>query len=277
MTDLLARFARDRAALLAAGVLAGLALAAASAPLLWPLDPEAVGGPPLLRPLGDPAHPLGTDRLGRDVLARLLHGARLSLTVAFAAAFAASVLGSAVGLAAGLAGGRLDELLMRVTDAFQTVPGFLLALAFVSVLGPEARSVVLAIAASAWTGPARLVRAEIASLAGRDFVLAAVVAGLPRREIALRVLLPNALPPVVAYAATSVASAVLIEAALSFLGLADPNRASWGAMIAEGRAVLVSEPWLSILPGLALLLTVLAVNLVGEGLNEALAPRRARP
>ncbi|BCX17986.1 MAG: peptide ABC transporter permease [Geminicoccaceae bacterium] len=277
MSPALARFARDRAALVAAFLLLGLALAAAAAPLLWPVDPDAVGGPPLLRPFLDPAHPLGTDRLGRDVLARLLHGARLSLTVAVAAAAASSVLGAAVGLAAGLVGGRIDDLLMRITDAFQTVPGFLLALAFVSVFGPDARSVVLAIAASAWTGPARLIRAEIVALRGRDFVLAAIVAGLPRRDVALRVLLPNALPPVVAYAAVSVASAVLIEAALSFLGLADPNRASWGAMIAEGRAVLVSEPWLSILPGLALLSTVLAVNLVGEGLNEALAPRRARP
>lgn len=277
MTSALARFARDRAALVAAFLLLGLALAAAAAPLLWPVDPDAVDGPPLLRPFLDPAHPLGTDRLGRDVLARLLYGARLSLTVAVAAAVASLVLGAAVGLAAGLVGGRIDDLLMRITDAFQTVPGFLLALAFVSVFGPDARSVVLAIAASAWTGPARLIRAEIVALRGRDFVLAAIVAGLPRRDVALRVLLPNALPPVVAYAAVSVASAVLIEAALSFLGLADPNRASWGAMIAEGRAVLVSEPWLSIVPGLALLSTVLAVNLVGEGLNEALAPRRARP
>jgi peptide/nickel transport system permease protein len=277
VSDALVRFARNRAALLAAFLLATLALAAALAPHLWPIDPEAVDGPPLLRPFTDPAHPLGTDRLGRDLLARLLFGARLSLVVALAAAFASLLLGSAVGLAAGLAGGRVDELLMRVTDAFQTVPGFLLALAFVSVLGPEAESVVLAIAASSWTGPARLVRAEILSLARRDFVLAAVVAGLPPVEIAWRVLLPNALPPVLAYAGANIASAVLVESALSFLGLADPNRASWGAMIAEGRAVLVREPWLSILPGLALLSTVLAVNLVGEGLDEALAPRRARP
>lgn len=277
MSDALARFARNPAALLGALLLVALALAAALAPGLWPVDPEAVDGPPLLHPFTDPAHPLGTDRLGRDLLARLLFGARLSLVVALAAASASLLLGSAVGLAAGLAGGRIDDLLMRITDAFQTVPGFLLALAFVSVLGPEAESVVLAIAASSWTGPARILRAEILSLARRDFVLAAVVAGLPRAEIAWRVLLPNALPPVLAYACASIASAVLIESALSFLGLADPNRASWGAMIAEGRAVLVREPWLSILPGLALVLTVLAVNLVGEGLDEALAPRRARP
>lgn len=277
MIAMLARFARDRVALLAALLVLGLGLAALLAPLLWPLDPEALAGPPLQRPFVDPAHPLGTDRLGRDVLARLLNGAALSLTVALAATTASLVLGTAVGLAAGLARGRIDDLLMRLADAFQTVPGFLLALALVSVLGPEAESVVLAIAASSWTGPARLVRAEILSLRDRDFVLAAIVAGLPRHEVALRVLLPNALPPVLAYAAASVASAVLIEAALSFLGLADPNRASWGAMIAEGRAVLVSEPWLSIVPGLSLLVTVLSVNLVAEGLNEALAPRRARP
>jgi peptide/nickel transport system permease protein len=277
VSEALARFARDRAALAAAFVLLAFGLAALLAPLLWPLDPDALTGPPLRRPFADPAHPLGTDRLGRDVLARLLYGAQLSLSVALAATAASLVLGTAVGLAAGLARGRIDDLLMRLTDAFQTVPGFLLALAFVSVLGPEAETVVLAIAASSWTGPARLVRAEIASLRERDFVLAAIVTGLPRHEVALRVLVPNALPPVLAYAAASVASAVLIESALSFLGLADPNRASWGAMIAEGRAVLVSEPWLSVVPGLALLVTVLAVNLVAEGLNEALAPRRARP
>ncbi len=277
MSRALARFGRDPAPLAAALLLLLLAAAAALAPLLWPLDPDAVGGPPLAAPLADPAHPLGTDRLGRDVLARLLQGAGVSLTVALAATAAALGAGALVGLLAGLAGGWTDELLMRVTDAFQTVPGFLLALALVSVLGPTVTSVVVAIAASSWTGPARLVRAEILSLRGRDFVAAAVVVGMPRHEIALRLLLPNALPPVLAYAGLTVAASILIEAALSFLGLADPNRASWGAMIAEGRAVLVSEPWLSIVPGLALLVTVLAVNLVGEGLNEALAPRRARP
>lgn len=276
MSRALARFARDPAPFAAALLLLLLAAAAALAPLIWPVDPDAVGGPPLVAPLVDPDHPLGTDRLGRDILARLLQGAGVSLTVAFAATAASLGLGALVGLLAGLAGGWTEELLMRVTDAFQTVPGFLLALALVSVLGPTVTSVVVAIAASAWTGPARLVRAEISSLKSRDFVAAAVVLGMPRPEIALRLLLPHALPPVSAYAGLTVAAAILIEAALSFLGLGDPNRASWGAMIAEGRAVLVSEPWLSIVPGLALLVTVLAVNLVGEGLTEALAPRRAR-
>lgn len=276
MRAALARFGRDPAAVGGALFLLLLGAAAGLAPLLWPLDPDAVGEFALRPPLADAAHPLGTDRLGRDVLARLLHGARLSLVVALAATAAALGLGSVVGLAAGLAGGRLDDLLMRITDAFQTVPGFLLALALVSVLGASATSVVAAIAASSWTGPARLVRAEILRLKGQDLVAAAIVIGMPRHEIALRVLLPSALPPVLAYAALTVAAAILIEAALSFLGLADPNRPSWGAMIAEGRAVLVSEPWLSIVPGLALLVTVLAVNLVGEGLNEALTPRRVR-
>ncbi len=277
MSGALARFAGDRAASLAALVLLSLTAAAAFAPWLWPVDPDAVSGPALVRPLLDAAHPLGTDRLGRDVAARLLHGIRLSLAVAITAAGATVVLGSVVGLAAGLAGGSVDDLLMRLTDAFQTMPGFLLALALVSVAGPEAGSVVIAIALASWPGPARLVRAEVASLAGRDFVLAAIGLGLPRHTIALRTLLPNALPPVLAYGALTVASAVLIEAALSFLGLADPNRVSLGAMIAEGRAVLVSEPWLSILPGLALLVIVLAVNLVGEGLDAALSARRPNP
>ena len=154
------------------------------------------------------------------------------------------------------------------------MPGFILALALVSVLGPSLFSVVLAISISSWTGPARIVRSEILSLRDRDFVDAYRVLGMRPLEIAFREVLPNALPPVVTLAGVVVAAAILIEAALSFLGLGDPNRITWGRMIAEGRSVLRTAPYLSLIPGLAIIVTVLAVNLIGESINEALAGKR---
>jgi peptide/nickel transport system permease protein len=271
------RFRRSPQGALGVSILAVIAAAAALAPVLFPGDPQAIVGPPLLPPLTDMALPLGTDRLGRDVLAGLVHGAGGSLVIAMSATAAALLLGVSLGTVAGFLGGWADELLMRVTEAFQTVPGFILALALVSVLGASLGSIALAIALTSWTGPARLVRAEILSLRRRDFVDAYRVLGMPGLQIAFREVLPNALPPVVTLAAVIVASAILVEAALAFLGLGDPNRVTWGGMIAEGRSVLRTAPWLAAIPGVALILTVLAVSLLGEGLNEALSPRRARP
>jgi peptide/nickel transport system permease protein len=253
-----------------------LATVALTAPLLFPGDPLAIAGPPLLQPFVDPAFPLGTDRLGRDVLAGLAHGARASLAVGIAAAAMALAFGALMGTVAGFAGGLIDEALMRVVDAFQIVPGFLLALAFVSVTGASLPVVILAIALGAWTGPARLARAEVLSIRERDYVAAARVIGMHPLEIALREVLPNALPPVLALSSVIVAGAVLTEAALSFLGLGDPNIVTWGSMIAEGRNVLRSAPFLSIVPGLGLVVAVLGVYLFAEGLSEALAGRRPR-
>jgi peptide/nickel transport system permease protein len=269
------RFFRSPEAFIGGMILAALAAMAFLAPVLFPADPLSIAGPPLIPPLQDWAHPLGTDRLGRDVLAELFHGARTSLAVGLAAAAAAIVIGSLVGTAAGFAGGLADEVLMRITDAFQTVPAFLLALAFVSVVGPSLGTVVAAIALGAWTGPARIARAEILSLRERDFVAGARIIGMHPVEIALREVLPNALPPVLALTSVIVAGAVLIEASLSFLGLGDPNRVTWGSMIAEGRTVLRSAPFLSIIPGIALVLSVLGVYLAGEGVVEASAARRS--
>ncbi|MFC3205807.1 ABC transporter permease [Aquamicrobium soli] len=255
-------------------ILAVLAVMALASPLLFPGDPQAIAGPALLPPFQDWSLPLGTDRLGRDVLAELFYGARTSLAVGLAAAAAALALGAVIGTLAGFAGGIADDALMRLTDAFQTVPGFLLALAFVSVVGPSLMVVVIAIALSAWTGPARVARAEVLSIRERDYVAAARVAGMHPLEIAFREVLPNALPPVLALSSIIVAGAVLTEAALSFLGLGDPNRVTWGGMIAEGRAVLRSAPYLSIIPGIALVSTVLGVYLAGEGIVETTAVRR---
>lgn len=253
-----------------------LAAMALAAPLLFPGDPLAIVGRPMTAPFTDPALPLGTDRLGRDVAAGLMHGAQTSLLVGLATALVALTAGALVGTVAGLAGGLVDEALMRVVDAFQIVPGFLLALAFVSVTGASLPVIILAIALGAWTGPARLVRAEVLSIRERDYVASARVIGMHPAEIALREVLPNALPPVLALTAVIVATAVLVEAALSFLGLGDPNVVTWGSMIAEGRNVLRIAPHLSIVPGLGLVATVLGVYLLGEGLAEAMAGREAR-
>jgi peptide/nickel transport system permease protein len=255
-------------------VLGCLAFVALAAPFLFPGDPLAIAGPALVPPFSDPAHLLGTDRLGRDVLVELVYGARTTLLVAIASAATALVIGTVVGTLAAFFGGLVDEVLMRITEAFQTVPAFLLSLAFISVTGPTVPTIVLAIALGAWPQPARIARAEVLSLRERDFVAAARVIGMRPLEIALREILPNALTPVVSLAAVIVAAAVLIEAALSFLGLGDPNRVTWGSMIAEGRTVLRSAPFLSIVPGLALVVTVLAVHLTGRGLLTAIGVRR---
>ncbi len=262
--------------------LAGLLLlalpvvAALTADFFFPADPLSIAGPALLQPFADPAHPLGTDRLGRDVLAGLIHGSRASLVVGIATALVALIAGALIGTIAGFAGGIVDEALMRVVDAFQIVPSLLLALAFVSVTGASLSVVVLAIALGAWTGPARLARAEVLSIRERDYVASARVVGMHPAEIALRQVLPNALPPVLALSSVIVANAILIEAALSFLGLGDPNTVTWGSMIAEGRNVLRSAPFLSLVPGAGLVVTVLGVYLLSEGVTEAVAARGSR-
>ncbi|WP_411034829.1 ABC transporter permease [Shinella sp. BYT-45] len=254
-------------------LLAILALVALLAPVLFPGDPLRIAGRALTAPFTDPAFPLGTDRLGRDVLAGIVHGARTSLLVGLAAALAALAVGLCVGLAAGFAGGIVDEALMRVVDAFQIVPSFLLALAFVSVVGASVPVVVIAIALGAWADPARLTRAQVLSVRERDYVASARVIGMHPAEIAFREILPHVLPPVLALSAIIVAAAILTEAALSFLGLGDPNIVTWGSMIAEGRNVLRSSPFLSIFPGIALVVAVIGVYLLSEGLGKALSGR----
>ncbi|MCX8281332.1 ABC transporter permease [Phyllobacterium sp. 0TCS1.6C] len=247
-------------------LLAALGLMALAAPLIAPGDPLALSGPPLLRPFLDAAHPLGTDRLGRDVLAGIVHGSRTTLMVALFSAAAALMFGSLIGTLSGFLGGIVDLALMRLTEAFQTVPAFLLALAAISMSGPGIPTLVFAISLGNWTQAARVTRAEVLSLRERDFVAAARVLGMRPLEIAFREILPNAFGPLVSLAAISVASAILIEAALSFLGFGDPNRVTWGSMIAEGRTVLRAAPYLSVVPGIALVATVLGVHFAGRGL-----------
>ncbi|WP_374829435.1 ABC transporter permease [Paenochrobactrum pullorum] len=250
------------------GLLALLVLAALLAPFIYPDDPLRIAATSLLSPFENNSFPLGTDRLGRDVLAQLFYGARTSLLIGLAASFSAILVGSLVGVAAGFAGGLIDNILMRITEAFQTIPGFLLALALVSLFGPSIGMIVVAITLSSWTQAARLVRGQVLSLRERDFVASAKVIGMHPVEIACKQILPHALAPVFALAPVIVAGAILTEAALSFLGLGDPNRVTWGAMISEGRTVLRSAPFLSIVPGVALVLTVIGVYLTGEGFKR---------
>lgn len=258
-------------------ILAILAAMALLAGIVAPGDPMRIAGKALVAPFSDMATPMGTDRLGRDILAGVLHGSRTSLVVGLAAAAAAMLLGVTIGTIAGLAGGLVDECLMRVVDAFQIVPGFLLALAFVSSIGASLPVVVAAIALASWADPARVMRAQVLSIRERDYVASSRTIGKHPVEIAVYEILPDALTPVLALGAVIVANAILTEAALSFLGLGDPNSVTWGAMIAEGRNVLRAAPWLSIFPGLALVSCVLGVYLLGEGVSSALLETESAP
>ncbi|MBM3546489.1 MAG: ABC transporter permease [Alphaproteobacteria bacterium] len=270
------RFSTNNGALAGLTILSLVVLAALAAPLLFPGDPLDIVGRPLTEPFEDWRFPLGTDRLGRDMLAGLVHGARASLFVGLVAAGGAILIGILVGAVAGYFGGWIDEALMRLTETFQTVPGFILALALVAVMGPGVVSVAIAIALVSWTGPARITRAEFLSLKQREFVSASRVLGQGHGHIIFREILPNALAPIIVLGSVIVAAAILIESALSYLGLSDPNRATWGQMIAGGRAVFRSAWYVSAIPGFAILLTVLAVSLVGEGLTDAANPRTGR-
>ncbi len=211
--------------------------------------------------------------LGRDIAAGLVHGARVSLLVGTISTLFAVVVGVGVGSIAGYFGGRIDDALMRITEFFQTIPQLAMAVVLVAIFTPSLFSIVTAIALVSWPPVARLVRAEVLSLREREFVEAAIVLGRPTHLILLDEILPNTLPPVIVTASLMVATAILTEAALSFLGLGDRNFMSWGFMIGAARSMLREAPWLSVFPGLAILITVLAVNLAGEGLNDALNPR----
>lgn len=271
MTGALARFARNRLALLGVAILLVVLIVALAAPLLYPAGAFALAGAPLQPPGGK--FWLGTDTLGRDVAAGIVYGARTSLLIGVIATVAAVVLGALIGAVAGYYRGRWDVALMRVTEVFQTIPSFILAILLVAVLSPSVGSEIVAIAIVSWPGIARLARGEFASLGGREFVLACVGLGAGDGRIVFRHLLPNCASPLIAVGSLLVANVILFESGLSFLGLGDPNMMSWGLMISAGREVLRSAWWVCTFAGLAIVVTVLAINLVGDGLNEALNPR----
>lgn len=265
------RFVRSRAGVLGVCILAGIVVMAAAAPLLFPGSPFRRVDRPFQPPFG--SHLLGTDVLGRDVAAGVAHGARTSLTIGLLATAAAVVVGTLMGGVAGFYGGRVDDLLMRTTEFFQTIPTFLFAILLVAILAPSVISIVFAIAVVSWPAVARLVRGEFLAMRNREFVQAGICLGMSDRRVIFRHILPNCLSPIIVTGSLIVATAILIESALSFLGLGDPNVMSWGFMIGAGRTFLRSAWWLCTIPGVAILLTVLAINLVGEGLNDALNPR----
>lgn len=252
----------------------GLGLLGVLAPLIAPGDPAALGAAAdrLSAPSG--GHLLGTDLLGRDVLVRLVHGSRVSLLVGWVSVLVAVLLGTAVGLAAGMGPRWLDRLLMNTTDAFLAFPRIFLILLLVSLTTPSLLLVMTVLGLTGWMGVARLVRAEALSLRERDFVAAARGLGLSSWRVATRHVLPNLLPTVIVAATLRVGSAILAESFLSFLGLgAQEPVVSWGAMIQQGRGYLLDGWWLTTFPGLAIALTVLGYNLLGEGLRRRLDPR----
>lgn len=273
MTDILLRLLRQPAGIagvLLLGVIGGLALGAG---WLYPGDPWAMVADPNLPPFS-PGYFFGTDVLGRDVAAGVAHGARVSLLIGAVATVVAVTVGTVLGAVAGYYGGRVDDAVMRFTEIFQTIPGFLLALLMVAIFGPSLYSIVGAIGAISWPSVARLVRAEFLSLRTRDFVKAAVLGGQSDLRIVFRQILPNALSPIVVAGSLMMATAILLESAISFLGLGDRGLISWGFMIGAGRTTLLQSWWLSAIPGAAIFATVLGLNFLGDALNQALSPRR---
>jgi len=257
-----------------------VAAAALLAPLLAPHDPYAVPRgleAASLRPPGGP-HPLGTDLLGRDLLSRILYGARVSLAIGVGAELLAAGLGVLVGLAAGFYGGRLDALLMRLTDVVMAFPSLVLAIGLMAVFqAPGLDKVFLVLVLLGWTTIARVVRAETLALKQREYIQAARALGVGDAPLIRRHLLPNAAGPLLVAATLGVAGNIVAEAGLSFLGLgAQPPTISWGAMLAEGQTFLALSPWVAIFPGLALMLTVLGINLLGDGLRDRFDPRLRR-
>ena len=270
------RFARNRGAVIGLGILVVVVLVAVIGPMIYAQSPWRMVGRPFLPPLTQSGLPLGTDAVGRDVLVGLIHGARVSLMVGLVSTAVALLIGVPVGALAGYFGGWVDDVLMRFTEFFQTIPSFALAIVLLAIFQPSLFYIILTIAIVSWPPVARLVRGEVLSLRTREYIEAAILSGQTNFQIILRQVLPNALPPIIVLASLMVATAILLESSLSFLGLGDPNVMSWGYMIGAARTVLRTAWWLSFIPGVAILLTVLALNLIGEGLNDALNPRLQR-
>lgn len=266
-------FLRNPNALFGLVFLSLMVVVALVAPVLFPGDPLGMVGKPFLWPGQDAAFPLGTDSMGRNVLAGLFHGARISLFVGLAATALGLGVGITVGALAGYFGGWVDDVLVRIIEIFQTLPNFVLLVVLVAIAQPSATTVSVAIAIVSWPMVARLTRAEFRAIREKDYVMAARSLGFHHPRIIFSEILPNALPPLIVTASVMVATAILMESALSFMGLGDPNVVSWGSMIGNGRELIRTAWYLTFLPGLAIVFTVLALNLIGDGLNDALNPR----
>jgi len=278
--EFLRRLAARRTALFGLLVVVIVVLTALAAPLLSPFDPveQDLGDlrlkPPGFRDTAGRLHPLGTDHLGRDLLARVIYGARPALLVGFAAVAISGLIGMATGLIAGYFGGRLDDVLMRLADIQLAFPFILLAIAVIGVLGPSLQTIIIVIGVSSWVVYARIVRGAVLTLREREFVQAALALGGGDGRVLVRHILPNAFTPWLVVATLDMARVIVIESALSFLGLGvQPPTPTWGGMLADGRVYISTAWWLATFPGLAILITVLGINLFGDGLRDTLDPR----
>ena len=230
--------------------------------------------PPAWLEGGTWTHPLGTDKLGRDMLSRIIHGARISLTIAAISIVCGGIVGTTLGLVAGYWGGLWDHIIMRLVDIKISIPSILLALILAAALGPSYFTVIIVVALTLWTRYARLVRGEVLSLRSQDFIARARVAGATTPRIILRHLLPNVVNTIIVLATLEVGVVIILEASLSFLGAGiPPPNPAWGLMVADGRALVINAWWLSFFPGLAILLTVLSMNLLGDWLRDRLDPK----
>ncbi|WP_030178624.1 ABC transporter permease [Streptomyces sp. NRRL S-813] len=273
---------RNKLAVLALAVLVLLLTAALFAPLIAPYDPNAQNlllrlQPPAWQSRGSGAHLLGTDQLGRDILSRVIYGARVSLLVGAGAALLAGVVGTAVGLVSGYFGGWADRVLMRLADVQLAFPALLLALAIVGFLGSGLWYVILVLGFTGWVSYARVVRSEVMSLRSRDFVTEARAIGVTDITIMRRHLLPNVMAPLATIGTLHVAAAIVAEASLSYLGLGVPKETvTWGSMLADGQLYLGTSWWVAVFPGIALMLTSLAINITGDALRDVADPKAYR-
>ncbi|MFQ5855468.1 MAG: ABC transporter permease, partial [Anaerolineae bacterium] len=265
------RYARSQAAVLGLALTLLMLSIAFFANIIAPYSPHKAAGPSLQAPSA--AYPMGTDDLGRDVFTDVVYGARTSLTVGALVAGIAALIGVLVGGVSGYFGNRVDDGLMRITEVFQVVPRFFLAVIVIALFGAGLRNVIFVLGLTSWTMIARILRAEVLSLRERDFVVAAQATGARHRTIILRHVLPNALPSLVVTVSLLVGHAILVEASLSFLGLGDPNTISWGYMLNNAQPFMRTAWWVALFPGLAITLTVLGLNLTGDGLNNAWNPK----
>jgi peptide/nickel transport system permease protein len=270
----LRQFMRSPSGVCGAGLLIFVVLFTAIGPSLYPVDPLELVGAPFMAPSADAW--LGTDYLGRDVLAGLIYGGRATLAVGGIAALITIAIGLTVGALSGYFGGAIDAALVKITEFFQILPPLLFAMVLVTLFGPKLTTITLAIGGVSWTSAARLTRAEFMRLRNLDFVKASRAAGAGNAYLILKVLLPNALPPVIVSATLAIGVAILFEGGLSFLGLGDPNTMSWGLMLGQNRNYVLDAWWAVIFPGGAIFLAVLAISLVGDGINDAINPRLRR-
>jgi peptide/nickel transport system permease protein len=270
--EALRMFARNPSAIAGMLMLGLVLLVSLGGPWLMGADPFEIRAAPMTPPFSEDAL-LGTDYLGRDVLTTLIYGGRATLLVGAVAALLSVSIGITLGAMAGYYGGRVDAVLMRVTEFFQVLPALLFAMVVVTLFSPTLLTITLAIGVVSWTGTARLTRAEFLKYRNLEFVRAERAIGASHARIIWQVILPNALPPLIVSATLAIGAAILFEAGLAFLGLGDPNQMSWGLMIGSSRQYVLTCWWAVAFPGAAIFVTVLAVSLIGDGLNDALNPK----